>query len=178
MEISSFYKCTKNHDHMLYSSWDMTWNRCYCYFSFSAIFCPFTPLTAQKMKMKKKWKKHLDISSFYTSIPKIMIIYYTFRRYGTWQMLLFFIVGYFFPLKSPNSPKNQSLKKMKKWGWRCHHFTHVYHKLWLDDVWFLRYGTQQTDGQTDRQMDRQTDRKSAIAVGAPPKNKVNLSKQK
>ena len=37
-----------------------------------AIFCPFTLLTAQKMKIKKK-KKGLEISSFNTSVPKIMI---------------------------------------------------------------------------------------------------------
>ena len=43
------------------------------YFSFWAIFCPFTPLTAQKIKIFKKWKKHLEISSFYTCVPKIMI---------------------------------------------------------------------------------------------------------
>ena len=42
---------TKNHDHMLYCSWDMTHNRCNCYFSFWAIFCPFTSLTAWKIKI-------------------------------------------------------------------------------------------------------------------------------
>ena len=41
-------------------------------FSFWAHFCPFTPLTAQKIKIKKI-KKTLDISSFYTCITKIMI---------------------------------------------------------------------------------------------------------
>ena len=43
--------------------------------SSSAIFCPFTPLTAQKNEnIKKMKKKHLEISSFYTSVTKIMII--------------------------------------------------------------------------------------------------------
>ena len=37
-------------------------------------FLPFYPLTTQKIKILKKWK---DISSFYTIIPKIMIISYT-----------------------------------------------------------------------------------------------------
>ena len=50
------------------------WN---CYFSFRTIFCPFTPLTARKMKISQKWKKRLEISSFYTSAPKLMIIVYT-----------------------------------------------------------------------------------------------------
>ena len=42
-------------------------------------FFPFTPITTQKIKTSTKWKKHLDISSFYTSVSKKkkMIIYYT-----------------------------------------------------------------------------------------------------
>ena len=67
------HMCTKNYDQMMYGSWDMVHDRCNCYFSFWAIFCPFTPLTAQKIKILKKWKKHLEISSFYISVPKIMI---------------------------------------------------------------------------------------------------------
>ena len=64
--------CTKNYDQMMYSSWDMVHDRCNCYFSLWAIFCPFTPLTARKIKILKKWKKLLDISWFYISVPKIM----------------------------------------------------------------------------------------------------------
>ena len=49
-------------------------DRCNGYFSFWAIFCPFAPFTAQKIKIKKKNdKKQLDISSYYTCVPKIMI---------------------------------------------------------------------------------------------------------
>ena len=72
-DIIILHSFTKNYDHMLYCSWDMAHGRCNCYFSFWAVFCPLTPLTAQKVKISKKWKKHLDISSFYTSVPKIMI---------------------------------------------------------------------------------------------------------
>ena len=56
-DIIILHKCTKNHDHMLYCSWDMAHDRCNCCFSFWAFFCPFTPLTAQKIKILKKWKK-------------------------------------------------------------------------------------------------------------------------
>ena len=47
-------------------------------FHFGFIFCPFTspppvaPQTAKKIKISKKWKKSLEISSFYTCVPKIM----------------------------------------------------------------------------------------------------------
>ena len=54
------HKCTKNHDHMLYCSLDMARNR-FNYFSFWAIFCPFTSLTAQKIKIKKNEKTPGDI---------------------------------------------------------------------------------------------------------------------
>ena len=47
----------------------------------------------------------------------------------------------FLPFHLPNSPKNQNLEKVKKDTWRYHHFTYVYHKLWLDDVRLLRYGS-------------------------------------
>ena len=49
-DIIMLHKCTKNHDHMLYCSLDMVHNRFNCYFSFWAIFYPFTSLKAQKIK--------------------------------------------------------------------------------------------------------------------------------
>ena len=63
--------CTKNYVQIMYGSWDMVQDRCN-YFSFWAIFCPFTPLTARKIKILKKWNKHLEISSFCICVPKIM----------------------------------------------------------------------------------------------------------
>ena len=45
------HKYTKNH--MLYCSCDMVCDGCNCYFSFWAISCPFTLLTAQKMRILK-----------------------------------------------------------------------------------------------------------------------------
>ena len=44
----------------------------------------------------------------------------------------------------------------------------MYQKLWLGDVWFVRYGARRTDGQTDAG----TDGKSDIEVGAPPKTQA------
>ena len=76
-DIVILHQCTKTHVHMLYCSWDMMHGGCNCYFSFLAIFCPFIPLTAWKNKISKNEKKHLEISSLYTSVPKIMIICYT-----------------------------------------------------------------------------------------------------
>ena len=64
------HKCTKTHDHMPHCSWDTMHDN--CSFLFWAIFCPFTPLTTQKIKIKKFFEKRLEIS-FYTCVPKILI---------------------------------------------------------------------------------------------------------
>ena len=41
------------------------------------LFCPFDPPNTRKNENFKKWKNHLEISSFYTSVPKIIIMCYT-----------------------------------------------------------------------------------------------------
>ena len=61
-DIIILHKCTKNHDHRLYCSWDMACDGCNCYFSFWAILFPFTPLTTHKTRISKKWKTSLEIS--------------------------------------------------------------------------------------------------------------------
>ena len=78
-----------------------------------------------KMKIsKKKEKKHLKISSFYTSVSKIIIIGYTVPEiWHVMDVIVTFHFGLFFalyppppphPLASPNSSKNESFIKMKK----------------------------------------------------------------
>ena len=125
--------------------WDIVHDKCNCYFSFLAIFCSFTPLTARKKKIWKNGKKnHLEISSFYTSVPKSWLHAIMFLRYGMWQVqLLFFILGYFFLFHPPNSPKNENFKKKEKSTWRYHHFKHIYQKSWSYTILFLRFGTWQ-----------------------------------
>ena len=62
---------------MLYCSTDMACDRCNFYvLVWRASFCPFTPLTAQKIKIKKKWKKHLQCTKNYDQM-----------MYGSWDMV-------------------------------------------------------------------------------------------
>ena len=75
-DIIILHMCTINDNHMMYGSWDMEHDG-QNFLSFWTVFCPFTPLTTWKIKILKNWKKYLEISSFYTSVPKIMIICYT-----------------------------------------------------------------------------------------------------
>ena len=93
------------------------------------------------MKVSKRWKKHLEISPFYTSVPKIMIICYTVPEiWHVTYVIFIFHFGLFFALLPSNSSKNKNFKTRKKNTWRYHQFTHGYQKLWLDAVRFLRYG--------------------------------------
>ena len=84
-------------------------------------FLPFIPLTAWKMKISKKWKKHLDISLFYKTVPKIMITRYTVPEiWHVTDVIVTFHFGPFFALYPPpqypslTCPKNEIFKKMKK----------------------------------------------------------------
>ena len=122
-DIIILHKYTKNYDHMLYCSWDVVRDRCNCYFSF-LLYLPFyhlpppPPLTPPKKwkfqknsqqnspKQPKKWKlqenekrkkKHLEIS-FYTSVPKNMIICCTVPEIRCMTDVIIFHFGLFFAL--------------------------------------------------------------------------------
>ena len=72
------------------------------FLSFWAIFWPFTLLTTWKIKiLKKKWKNNLEMSSFYTYVPKITIIWCMFSEIwsATDNFLLFWAI--FCPLTPP-----------------------------------------------------------------------------
>ena len=66
-------------------SWDLTCDGCNFYFSFWATFCPFTPLTTQKVNILKKWKKNKmpgDIIILQTCTKN-----YDYLMYGAWDMV-------------------------------------------------------------------------------------------
>ena len=73
-DIISLHTCAINDNHMIYGSWDMKRDR-QIFLLFWTVFCPFT--ATQKITILKNWKMLLEISSFYTSVSKIMIIWYT-----------------------------------------------------------------------------------------------------
>ena len=85
---STFWKNEKHawryyHFTQVYHKWqsyDLWFLRCEAqqtkFFVIWAIFCPFTPVTAWKIKILKKWNERLEILSFYTSVSKIRIMLY------------------------------------------------------------------------------------------------------
>ena len=65
-------------------------------------FLAFYAPKAQKIKISKSWKKHLEISSFYTIVPKIMIICYTVPEiWCVTDVIVIFHFGLFFALLPP-----------------------------------------------------------------------------
>ena len=80
-------------------------------------FFAFLPPNSPKNQNFKKWEKHLDISSFYTSVPKNMIIGYTVPEiWHVTDIIVIFHFGLFLALFYPaNTPKNENLKKWKNY---------------------------------------------------------------
>ena len=129
-EIIILQMCTINDSHMMYGSWDMECSG-QNFFSLLTVFCSFTKKKKNnpKIKILKKWKNRLKISSLYTNVSKVMIICYTVpvMRCVT-DVILIFHFGLFLPFHPPNNPKNKKFRKMKKNSWIYHQFTHVYQK--------------------------------------------------
>ena len=105
-------------------------------------FLPFylSPLMIPNIKILKKFKKRLEILSFYTYMCTINEDHMV---YGSWNIrwdrqkfsTFWAIFLSFQPL--------DKLEKTEKNTWRYYHITHLHHKL-QSYVWFLRYGAQQT----------------------------------
>ena len=99
----------------------------------------------KKIKILKKCKKLLEISSLCTCSPKIMIIWCTVPQiWSETDRNFFVILSHFLPFYPlPNDPKKSKFCKNKKRTWWYNHFTHVYQKSQSYHVCFLRYGVQQ-----------------------------------
>ena len=86
-DITILQKCIKNHDHMLYCSWDLACDKCNCYFSFWTIFCPLTPHKNSKNENLKKNEKFFWRYNHFTQVyQKSWLDYVWFLRYGAWWM--------------------------------------------------------------------------------------------
>ena len=87
----------------------------------------------------------LEISSFYTCVPKLTIIWCMVPE--MWSVIdrIFCHYGPFFPLLPTYGRRKSKSWKKEKSTWRYYHFTYVYHKWHSYDIWFFRYGVQQTN---------------------------------
>ena len=127
----------------MYGSWYKEHDR-QIFLSFWMIFCPFSPLTTQKIKILEKWKIHGDFANLH-----MCTIHENHMIHDSWDMehdrQNFLSSWVIFALLIPLAIcKINILKKMKKKPWGYYHFTHVYHKLEENHAWFLRYGVWRT----------------------------------
>ena len=111
--IVILHMCTKNHNHMMYSSSDTEWDR-HKFLSFWAILSPFTPLMTQQIKILKKWKKHLEMSSFYTCVPKLTTMWYMLPEMWSVADNFLSLWAIFCPFTPLANHKIEILKKWKK----------------------------------------------------------------
>ena len=113
-------KCTISDKHMMYGSWDIE-RDIQNFLLFWTIFCTFTPLTTWKIKILKRLKNVLEISSFYTNVPKIMIICYTVPEMRcVTDVILIFYFGLFFALLPLLWFKKSNFFKNEKYILRYH----------------------------------------------------------
>ena len=97
LEISFIlHICTKNHNDMRYVSWDLEWDW-QNFLSFRGHFLSFNPLKTWKIKILKKWKKHLEMPSFCICVSKIMILWCMLPDIWSVTDIFFVILGHFLP---------------------------------------------------------------------------------
>ena len=142
-DIIILHRCAKNYDQTMYRSWDMVRDRYICYFSFWAIFWPFTPLTAQKIKILKKKIIIGDII-----ILNMCTKNYDQMMYDSWDMVrdgcnYFSSWAIFYPFTPLTTSKIKILKKWRKL-WKVSSFYTPYLLEWalglLIQFWDLKWG--------------------------------------
>ena len=142
-DIIILHMCTKNHIHEVQFLKDEVRQ---IFLSFWADFYPLPPpLTTQKTKIMKKWKKK--------TFGDVIILDLCNKKHDQVIMLtqiwsvtniIFCHFRPFFALLPHYWPQKLKFGKNVKNTWRYYPFTHVYHKSRSYDVWFLRYKVQRT----------------------------------
>ena len=134
-DIIILHLSTTNDNHVMYSSWDMVFNR-QNLFSFWTIFYPFTEKS--KFWKKKAWRYH-----------QLTLVYHKLQSYDVWFLRYKvqgteFSVDYFLPFwpPPPKNLENQNIDKMKKKKQFLEilSFVPLLHKWKSYDVWVLIYG--------------------------------------
>ena len=119
-DIIILHMRTKNRNHMMYGSWDTKWDR-QNFLSFGLFFSlsspPPTPKWSRKLKSWKKWKKCLEILSFYTYMCTVNEDH---MIYGFWNImcdrqkfLSFWAI--FLPFQPLDKLENQNFNIEKKY---------------------------------------------------------------
>ena len=98
--------CTTNDDHMMYSSWDMECDRIFVTLSHLSFYYN----NNLKNQNFEKMKETMEITSFYTCVPQMTIIWCMVSE--KWSVTEFFLVlDYFLPFYPLTTQKIKILKK-------------------------------------------------------------------
>ena len=94
--------------------WFLRYEAWHNFLLFWIIFCPFTTLATLRPKFSKKWKTRLEISSFYTSVTKAVIICFTVAL--IWNATDVFVVFHFgLFICALTSLTARKIKNFKNW---------------------------------------------------------------
>ena len=138
-DIIILHMCTKNHNHMMYGSWDMECDRQ----NFLSLWTVFALLPPYGPKKSKFWKNEKNTWSYYyfTNVyHKWQSCDVQFFRYRVQQTKFLSFWTVFCPFTPLTTRKIKILKNWKN-AWRYYHFTQVRQKSWSYAILFLRYGT-------------------------------------
>ena len=115
-DVIILHKWTIDDNHMMYGSWDEV-QQTEC-FVILGHFLPFYFHNNPENQNFEKWKKHLEMSSFYTFVSQAKIIWCIVPE--IWSATdricatgFFVILGHFLPFDLTNNPKNRNLEKME-----------------------------------------------------------------
>ena len=142
LDISTIYTCAIKNT-IIWGMVSDIWSETEFFCHFGPFFTYF-PFNNSEINILKKWKKHLEMSSCYTCVPKISTTWCMLPKIwsATENFLSFWVIFCpFTPLITP---------KIKIWK-NCTNcleilsFSHVNHKWMLYDVWFLRYKASQRE---------------------------------
>ena len=124
----------------MYGSWNKRQVR--QSFAFLGHFLP-----SWQPKKSKFWKNKTNTSWYHFTFvyQKWQLYDVWFLKYGVQQTEFFVFWTIFYHFAPLTTCKIKFFWKNEKKTWIYYHFTHVYHKWKIYDVWFLRYGAQQTE---------------------------------
>ena len=137
--------CTKNHNHVMHGSWNTFYDTFYGTIPMVPMVLFTTHLMIPNIKILKKMKKMPgDIILFCIHVyQKWWSFDVWFPKYKVRQMEILVILGHYLPFQPLDNLENQNFI-IKKNTWRYYHLIHFHHKWQSYDVWFLKYGAEQT----------------------------------
>ena len=144
--------CNKKYDHMMYAYSDMECDRHMVMYgswdlkckSHLGLFLSFDSPKHPKNQNFEKIIKLLEILSFCTFVPQMMIIWCIITEISSTTDRIFCHSGHL-PYYPPNNPENENFENMKKSPEGIIILNRSTIKWKSYDVWFLRYGARQTE---------------------------------